>query len=99
MTMKLGSVLVLLGLSTSLLGGCNMSPSTGEDFAEFVRGQKIGNARDYMLEMQNMAGEWEPVMFVFGYSDDDGTRVECENAADGLRKINYARKYRCVPAN
>lgn len=97
--MRIGSVWVFFGLTTSFLGGCNRPPSTGEEFTEYVRGQKIGNTRDYMLEMQNMAGEWEPVMFVFGYSDEDGTRVECENAADGLRKINFARKYRCVPAN
>jgi len=38
-------------------------------------------------------------MFVFGYFDTEGTRIECQNAADGLKKVNYAREYRCVLAN
>jgi hypothetical protein len=96
---KIGMMTVLLGLAFLSLEGCGKSPSNGEEFAEFVREHKIGTAKDYMLEMQNLAGEWEPVMFVFGYADDDGTRIECENAADGLRKINFARIYRCIPAN
>ena len=52
-----------------------------------------------MLEVTNAYGEQEPVMFVFGYYESDGARIECQIAADALKKVNYNRVYRCVLAN
>lgn len=99
MVVTLRSLIAATSFAALLLASCSKPVSTAEEFQKFAKDHKIGSAKDYMLEMQNMAGEWEPVIFVFGYADDDGTRVECENAADGLRKVNYARTYRCIPAN
>lgn len=89
----------LLAYVAVSLGACGIQDITGEDFADYVKSRKVGAANDYMLQMRNDAGEWEPVMFVFGYATTEGTRVECQNAADGLKKVNFAREYRCVLAN
>nr|WP_315459224.1 hypothetical protein [uncultured Sphingorhabdus sp.] len=94
--MRPSFVISLLALA---LSGCGNQSVTGEEFASYANSHTVGNASDYMLEMTNMAGEWEPVMFVFGYADVDGTRGECLNAARALKKVNYAREYRCVLAN
>ena len=91
---KLLAALFMIGTTA----GCSQE-FTGDEFADYAKSNKVGAANDYMLEMVNLAGEWEPVMFVFGYADADGTRIECQNAADGLKKVNYNRVYRCVLAN
>lgn len=46
--------------------------------------------------MNNLAGEWERVGLIFGYTDDYD---ECTKAVAGLKAANPAREYRCVPAN
>lgn len=86
-------------IGTGGLVACSNQAMTGEEFADHAKTNKVGAANDYMLELSNSAGEWEPVMFVFGYATSEGTRIECENAAKGLKKVNYAREYRCVLAN
>lgn len=92
---KLLALLFIIGTTA----GCGSQDFTGEEFADYAKSNKVGEANDYMIEMVNLAGEWEPVMFVFGYADKEGTRIECQNAADGLKKVNYNREYRCVLAN
>jgi hypothetical protein len=89
------ALLLMIGTSS----GCGSQGFNSEDFSDYVKSHKVGAGNDYMLEMINNAGEWEPVMFVFGYFDNEGTRIECQNAADGLKKVNYLREYRCVLAN
>ena len=57
---------------------------------------QVGNSNDYWLEMKNTLGQWERVGLVFGYWDDyEG----CKDIIRLLGKENYAREYRCVPAN
>ncbi len=46
--------------------------------------------------MKNSADEWERVGLIFGYADDYD---ECLKAIAGLKQVNFAREYRCVPAN
>lgn len=94
MKLKLYSPILILIAAA----GCNKD-ITQDDFAAYAKSHKVGLASDYMLEMENLGGEWEPVMFVFGYADEEGTRIECENAKRGLAKVNFARSYRCVRAN
>lgn len=88
----------LLAFVLVSLGACGEA-LTGDDFSDYAKSHQIGAANDYMLQKLNDAGEWEPVMFVFGYASAEGTRVECQNAAGGLEKVNFERKYRCVLAN
>jgi hypothetical protein len=61
-----------------------------------VERQQIGFAQDHWIEMKNGVGEWERTGLIFGYADDYS---ECIKAIDGLKAVNYAREYRCVPAN
>ncbi|WP_324741938.1 hypothetical protein U8326_01595 [Tsuneonella sp. CC-YZS046] len=61
-----------------------------------VEGTRVGHAADHWIEMRNMAGEWERTGLIFGYADDYD---ECTKAITGLKKVNYAREYRCTPAN
>lgn len=67
-----------------------------DNLARHVEGGRIGSDTDQWIEMKNMAGEWERTGLIFGYSGD---REECEKAIAGLKQVNYAREYRCVPAN
>lgn len=62
----------------------------------FVANHRVGSAADQWVEIKNMSGEWERVGLIFGYVDDYD---ECTKAIGGLKKVNYAREYRCVPAN
>jgi hypothetical protein len=82
-----------------LLVGCNADPKTPEGYGEFERlvsQHPIGSDADHWIEMKNLAGEWERTGLIFGYSGDF---EECEKAIAGLKKVNFAREYRCVPAN
>ncbi len=88
-----------LVIGTGSLIACGNQAMTGEEFADYAKSHRVGAASDYMLEMLNLAGEWEPVMFVFGYADSEGSRIECQHAADALKKVNFERTYRCVLAN
>ncbi|MEX2166441.1 MAG: hypothetical protein WD852_05395 [Methyloceanibacter sp.] len=57
---------------------------------------QVGNSNDYWLEMKNALNQWERVALVFGYWDDyEG----CKDIIRLLGEENYAREYRCVPAN
>ena len=56
----------------------------------------IGSSSDQWIEMHNMSGEWERTGLIFGYQDDYS---ECMKAIAGLKKVNFAREYRCSPAN
>lgn len=79
--------------------GCGKQVLTSEEFADYAKTHKVGAGNDYMLEISHADGEWEPVMFVFGYYESNGARIECQIAADALKKVNYNREYRCVLAN
>jgi hypothetical protein len=61
-----------------------------------VENGKVGRSSDQWIEMRNSADEWERVGLIFGYADD---YEECLKAIGGLKKVNFARDYRCVPAN
>jgi hypothetical protein len=79
--------------------GCsplNNYEDDSEGFVEHVEGRRIGSDADYWVEMLNMSGEWEKTVLVFGYTDDF---AECQTVAAGLKKVNFAREYRCKPAN
>lgn len=83
---------------TLALAGCGSGDSIpGQDglVRQVERGQ-IGSDTDQWIEMKNMAGEWEKTGLIFGYNGDN---EECLKAIEGLKKVNYAREYRCSPAN
>ena len=92
---KFIALLLIIGSSA----GCGKQVLTSEEFADYAKTHKVGTDSDYMLEVTNAYGEQEPVMFVFGYYESDGARIECQIAADALKKVNYNRVYRCVLAN
>lgn len=71
-------------------------PSNGQNEASAIGVERIGSASDYWIELRNMAGEWERVGLIFGYTDDQG---ECAKAIAGLKAANPAREYRCIIAN
>lgn len=61
-----------------------------------VESSPIGSDADHWIELKNLAGEWERTGLIFGYLGDYD---ECLNAIAGMKKVNYAREYRCTPAN
>jgi hypothetical protein len=61
-----------------------------------VTNNRVGGDADNWIEMKNKAGEWERTGLIFGYLGDYD---ECQKAIAGLKAANYAREYRCVPAN
>ena len=61
-----------------------------------VASNRVGGDADNWIEMKNIAGEWERTGLIFGYIGDYD---ECQKAIAGLKAENYAREYRCVPAN
>ena len=81
-----------------LVAGCSGEGDIpGYDaLASQVEGAQIGRAADQWIEMKNIVGEWERTGLIFGYADDYD---ECTKAIAGLKKVNYAREYRCTPAN
>lgn len=95
---------ILVPLAIVLLAGCaddrNGSSSTEvpgfNGLVDRVEGNKIGLSSDQWIEMRNFAGEWERTGLIFGYADD---YEECLKAVAGLKEVNYAREYRCAPAN
>jgi hypothetical protein len=88
------SVFTLLALSAC--GSGNNEIEGMKDLESYVAKNRIGADEDQWIEMQNMTGQWERVGLVFGFLGDFG---ECQNAIAGLKKVNFAREYRCVPAN
>jgi hypothetical protein len=75
--------------------GCSKRTTT-DDFVKLVERGKIGASVDEWIEIRNSAGEWEKVGLIFGYYG--GEKDECEKAIAGLKKVNYAREYRCSAA-
>lgn len=61
-----------------------------------VRVNRVGQDADQWIEMRSMAGGWDRVGLIFGYRGDSD---ECRKAIAGLKRENYARQYRCTPAN
>lgn len=61
-----------------------------------VRDHRVGKDADHWIEMKNLTGKWERTGLIFGYYGD---YEECLKAIAGLKKENYAREYRCTPAN
>jgi hypothetical protein len=86
------------------LSGCSNEPSGSDGLAipgfdrlvNQVEQGKVGRSSDHWIEMKNSADEWERVGLIFGYADDYD---ECLKAIAGLKQVNFAREYRCVPAN
>ena len=62
----------------------------------YVAQHQTGKGADQWIEMLNSAGKWERTGLIFGYLDDHD---ECLKAIAGLKQKNYAREYRCAPAN
>ena len=98
---SVGKRLAVSGISLALaliLAGCS-NDDTDDPYRKieaFVSANPVGAASDHWIEMKNMDGAWEKTGLVFGYLDDFD---ECQKAIAGLKKVNYAREYRCVPAN
>ena len=90
-------VILLVAALSIALSGCGGSYERQIKTLEAViRWIQVGNSNDYWLEMKNALGQWERVALVFGYWDDyEG----CKDIIRLLGKENYAREYRCVPAN
>jgi hypothetical protein len=97
--MRAGVIAALLVLS-----GCSSEHSGSDGFEipgfngleKQVTESKVGRSSDHWIEMKNSAAEWERVGLIFGYADDYD---ECLKAIAGLKEVNFAREYRCVPAN
>ena len=86
----------LLSMSV-LLTACEPEGVDGQQaLFRHVEKNRVGSDSDQWIEMLNMAGEWERVGLIFGYV---GNYDECLKAIEGLKKVNYDRDYRCVPAN
>ena len=82
-----------------LLAGCAKQddPMANTDaLIGYVQGHRVGSDRDQWIEMRNSLGDWEKTGLVFGYVGD---LDECQKAIAGLKKVNYAREYRCEAAN
>ena len=87
--------LAVAGLLASCGGDDSANPGH-KALVKQVEGKRIGSAQDHWIEMRNMSGEWERTGLIFGYTDDHS---ECIKAIAGLKAVNFARDYRCVPAN
>jgi hypothetical protein len=90
---------ILMCCVTLTFAGCDrgnqLYDEQSQHLQDVVAKQKIGSDTDYWIEMQNSAGLWERTGLVFGYNGD---LEECEKAIAGMKRVNYARAYRCVPA-
>jgi len=90
---------IALLAAITVLGSCSQSEDVSgyDGLVAYVSRHPVGNGADQWIEMKNLSGEWEKTGLVFGYSSDD--YGECTKAIAGLKRINFAREYRCVPAN
>lgn len=92
--MRRSAIVLLLALAAC---GTSDSGIPGYDaFENQVENTRVGSGADHWIEMKNIAGQWERTGLIFGYADDFD---ECQKAIAGLKEVNYARDYRCVPAN
>lgn len=95
-----GTGLRLAPLAFLLLAGCGTEGVPGHDaLVRQVERSRVGQSPDQWIEMQNFAGQWERTGLIFGYAESNGDHDECEKAIAGLKRVNFAREYRCVPAN
>ena len=93
------NAMFLLSCVGMLLVGCvkqDDAMANTDALISFVHGHRIGTDPDQWIEMRNSVGDWEKTGLVFGYIGD---RDECEKAIAGLKRVNYAREYRCEAAN
>lgn len=97
--MRAAILLAALALSATSCGRDKAAPDSTVpgfgDLVERVANNQVGYAADQWIEMKNLSGEWEKTGLIFGYSDD---YEQCLKAVAGLKKANFAREYRCVPA-
>ncbi len=91
LTWTIVSSLALLGCQE----GAKYEPPS-HNLESLVTQEPIGSDVDQWIEMKNIAGEWERTGLIFGYNGD---YEECLKAIDGMKRVNKAREYRCVPAN
>lgn len=94
-------LLLLLTLCLPLWS-CSKDAKTSDsvdDFVKYVEDRPVGSGADQWLEMQNMYGEWEKTVLIFGYYTDSGEIEECQNIAEALKNVNPSREYRCTPVN
>ena len=97
--MKRSTLAILTALG---LFGCQeaASPTRSQsEFEKFVGEKPIGYATNYWLQMLQLDGTWGNVALVFGYYEEGGSFTECQHMTVELTRVNFARKYRCVPAN
>lgn len=87
-------VLTLLLLATAC--GSEGDVPGYDALLKHVEKNRVGQDSDHWIEMGSIGGGWERVGLIFGYIDD---YAECQKAIAGLKLANYAREYRCVPAN
>lgn len=90
------ALVALLGCSNERAGSNNLEIPGFDRLVNEVEQGQVGRSSDHWIEMKNSADEWERVGLIFGYADDYG---ECIKAIAGLKQVNFAREYRCVPAN
>lgn len=89
------STALTLGLLLAACGNNDSIPGRDELMRQ-IANEPVGQGRDYWIEYNNMAGEWEKTGLIFGYIDDQG---ECAKAIAGLKTANPAANYRCTKAN
>jgi hypothetical protein len=98
--MKSTSRAILIVSALFALSGCaseDVEIKGRKGLERYLANNKIGSDQDQWIEIRSIVtGQWDRVGLVFGYEGDFG---ECQNAITGLKKVNYAREYRCVPAN
>jgi hypothetical protein len=90
--------ILLVAVLAFTLSACEETDSEMKSLEAVIQSVRIGASpgSDQWMEFKNSAGEWERVALVFGYWDDyEG----CKDIIDIVGKVNYARQYRCVPAN
>ncbi len=99
--MRIGSnimrciIAVSVALASTSCGSDRIEVEGQKSLEKHVQGNSVGRSTDYWIEMQILSGEWERTGLIFGYVDDYG---ECQTAIAGLKKVNFEREYRCVPA-
>ena len=91
-------IVILAALAAGSCSAPASSPSYDDQLNEFtnvIAAKSLGSDIDHWIELKNLSGEWEKVGLVFGFVGDYD---ECVKAIEGLKKVNHARSYRCIPA-
>jgi hypothetical protein len=98
LTMRNTRHYVLTAAIAAFATGCGSKEAVGNSaaFEKYIAGHQYGSAPDQWIEMKSaFSGNWDRVGAIFGYQDDAS---ECAKAIAGLKRVNYARTYRCTPA-